>query len=50
MTPKKQSPLSLGTTCSGLTGMLTMPALASETHSENTTVAAAVNFILTEWY
>ncbi|SPQ19509.1 208fd1b2-009d-4fed-8f71-564d957e90ad [Thermothielavioides terrestris] len=45
VTPKKQSPLDLGTTWSGLMGVMTTPALASETHSESAAAARAAGFM-----
>ena len=49
LTPRKQSPLSLGMTWSGLTGMITKPALAREVHSERMAAATVMGFILIFW-
>lgn len=48
MTPKKQSSEFFGTTCSGLMGMVTTPALARETHSDRAAAAKVASFILSD--
>ena len=47
VTPKKQSPAFLGTTCSGLMGVMTTPALTREAQSERRAAARVTGFMLT---